>query len=86
MGATLGSENSQERACRNPENRFDVYGALWMLCNRWHSGQDSLGYLILSRLSVMDYKPGLSVQRGRFESEEQRQYYRFFYKKLRDRL
>lgn len=56
--------------------RFDLYGALWMFCNRYHSGQGSRGYRILSRLSLADYSPGLSVQSGRFESEEQRDIYR----------
>lgn len=56
--------------------RFDLYGALWMFCARWHSGQWSRGYRILSRLARADYKPGLSIQQGRFESEEQCRIYR----------
>ncbi len=56
--------------------RFDLYGALWALCVRWHSGQSSRGYRILSRLSRAGYSPGLSLQEGRFESEEQSYIYR----------
>jgi hypothetical protein len=55
--------------------RFDLYGALWLLCYRWHSGQGSRGYRILSRLMTAGYRPGLAVQRGRFESREQRDCY-----------
>ncbi len=82
----MEGEPIHRRTCKNPEKCLNVYGALWMLCNRWHSGQDSLGYRILSRLSIMGYKPGLSVQQGRFETDEQREYYRFFRKRLKDRL
>jgi len=56
--------------------RFDLYGALWAFCNRWHSGQGSRGYRILSRLSRAGYNPGLGLQQGRFESEEQAAIYR----------
>ena len=57
-------------------SRFDLYGALWAFCSRWHSGQGSRGYRILSRLVKADYNPGLGLQQGRFESEEQRDIYR----------
>ena len=57
-------------------DRFDLYGALYLFCSRWHSGQGSRGYRILSRLSAAGYRPGLSVSNGRFESEEQRAIYR----------
>lgn len=57
-------------------NRFDLYGALYLFCSRWHGGQSSRGYRILSRLSSLGYRPGLSVQSNRFESEEQRRIYR----------
>ena len=57
-------------------SRFDLYGALWALCSRWHSGQASRGYRILSRLSRADYRPGLGLQQGRFESEQQAWMYR----------
>ena len=57
-------------------DRFDLYGALWAFCARWHSGQGSRGYRILSRLSLAGYSPGLGLQNGRFESEEQRDIYR----------
>ena len=61
-------------------DRFDLYGALYLLCSRWHSGQWSRGYRILSRLSVAGYRPGLSVQSNRFESAEQRDCYRRLYR------
>lgn len=67
-------------------DRFDLYGALWMLASRWHSGQGSRGYRILSRLSLAGYRPGLSVQQGRFESAEQRALYRELYRKYRNRM
>lgn len=63
-------------------NRFDLYGALWLLCSRHHSGQWSRGYRILSRLRAQ-YSPGLSLQSGRFESEEQRDLYRHLYREYR---
>ncbi len=58
------------------KERFDLYGALWALCSRWHTGQASRGYRILSRLSAADYSPGSGLQQGRFESEEQCAMYR----------
>ena len=57
-------------------DRFDRYGALYMLCARWHSGGASRGYRLLSRLAQRGYSPGLSVQRNQFESDAQRDYYR----------
>lgn len=57
-------------------DRFDLYGALWAFCSRWHSGMSSRGYRILSRLSAAGYSPGHGLQSGRFESEEQRAMYR----------
>jgi hypothetical protein len=57
-------------------NRFDLYGALWAFCSRWHGGQGSRGYRILSRLARAGYSPGLGLQQGRFESDEQRETYR----------
>lgn len=56
--------------------RFDLYGALWAFCSRWHSGQSSRGYRILSRLSIAGYSPGMGLQSGRFESDEQRDIHR----------
>lgn len=56
--------------------RFDLYGALWALCCRWHGGQCSRGYRILSRLARAGYRPGLGLQQGRFESCRQRRLYR----------
>ena len=67
-------------------DRFDLYGALYMLCSRWHSGQWSRGYRILSRLSIAGYRPGLSVQSGEFETEEQRKLYRHLYRKYKEVL
>lgn len=64
--------------------KFDLYGALYMLCSRWHSGQWSRGYRILGRLINKGYKPGLT-QCNSFESDAQRDYYRRYYK-LRDKL
>ena len=58
------------------EYRFDLYGALWALCSRWHSGQWSRGYRILSRLSIAGYRPGPGLQGGSFESDQQRWIYR----------
>jgi len=58
------------------ENRFDLYGALWAFCNRWHSGQSSRGYRILSRLVIADYHPGAHLQGGHFETGRQREIYR----------
>jgi hypothetical protein len=57
-------------------DRFDLYGALWAFCGRYHSGQWSRGYRILSRLSRAGYRPGIGLQQGRFETSEQREIYR----------
>jgi len=57
-------------------DRFDLYGALYMFCSRYHSGQWSRGYRILSRLISAGYHPGLSVTSNRFESNEQRAIYK----------
>jgi len=56
--------------------RFELYGALWAFCSRWHGGQSSRGYRILSRLTRAGYSPGIGLQAGRFESDEQRDIYR----------
>ncbi len=61
-------------------DRFDLYGALYLFCSRWHSGQASRGYRILSRLAIAGYRPGLSLQSNRFETEEQRAIYRRLWK------
>lgn len=66
--------------------RFDLYGALYLLCTRYHSGQWSRGYRILSRLSIAGYRPGLSIQSNRFESEDQRDIYRALWRKYRNSL
>lgn len=67
-------------------NRFDLYGALWLLCTRYHSGQWSRGYRILSRLVKAGYHPSLSLQSNRFESEEQRSIYRALWKSYRGKV
>lgn len=57
-------------------DRFDLYGALWLLCYRYHSGQGSRGYRILSRLTTAGYRPGWGLrEQGQFESDEQRAIY-----------
>jgi hypothetical protein len=56
--------------------RFDLYGALWLFCSRYHSGIWSRGYRILSRLVSAGYKPGLSIQNGRFETANQKRIYK----------
>lgn len=66
---------SDDQTC----NRFDKYGALYLLCTRWHSGQWSRGYRLLSRLHVKGYRPGLTIREGLgFESESQRAWYRHY--------
>lgn len=66
--------------------RFTLYGALYWLCVNWHSGQDSRGYRILSRLSRAGYSPGIGIQRGEFEDEEQRALYLMLARKYRHAL
>ncbi len=56
-------------------DKFTLYGALWAACARCHSGQGSRGYRILSLLGRVGYKPGLTLQRGEFEDEEQERLY-----------
>ncbi len=67
-------------------DRFDLYGALYLFCSRYHSGQWSRGYRILSRLKRAGYRPGLSVQSGRFESDEQKDVYDWLKRTYRDRI
>ena len=68
-------------------DRFDLYGALYLLCTRWHSGQWSRGYRILSRLDTAGYKPGLTISEGHsFESPEQRALYHDLGRKYRRAL
>ncbi len=67
-------------------NRFDLYGALWAFCNRYHSGQWSRGYRILSRLVNAQYRPGLGLQHGRFESDRQRWIYRDLVKNYKNKM
>ena len=57
--------------------RFDLYGALYLLCVRWHSGQWSRGYRMLGKLANAGYSPGATIRNGHgFESDEQRSMYR----------
>lgn len=64
-------------------DRFNLYGALWLFCSRYHSGQTSRGYRLLSRLSAAGYQPGLTLQRNRFETDEQRSIYRALWRGYR---
>ena len=68
------------------DDRFDLYGALYLLCSRWHSGQGSRGYRILSRLVTAGYQPGLSIRNGGFESDEQARLYLRLARKYRNKL
>ena len=64
--------------------RFDLYGALWLFCTRYHSGQWSRGSRILSRLTRAGYRPGLTIRDGHgFESDEQRIIYRALWRSYR---
>jgi hypothetical protein len=67
------------------KNRFDLYGALWLVCTRHHGGQSSRGYRILSRLARVGYEPGLTLQTNRFETLTQKWMYRRLLR-YRDRL
>lgn len=62
------------------DNRFDQYGALWLLCTHWHTGQWSRGYRILSKLVRIGYRPGRGLQEGTFETDQQRDYYHKYYR------
>ena len=66
--------------------RFDLFGALWAFCARHHSGQWSRGYRILSTLARHRYKPGLYLQKGLFESKEQRAIYRHLVQHYREKV
>jgi hypothetical protein len=67
-------------------DRFDLYGALYLSCSRYHSDQWSRGYRILSRLAIAGYRPGLSIQSNRFESDGQRWVYRHLVKTYKGRV
>jgi hypothetical protein len=56
-------------------DRITLYGAIWLFCYRYHSGQSSRGYRILSRLMRAGYRPGFTIQSGRFESDDQHDAY-----------
>jgi hypothetical protein len=66
--------------------RFDLYGAIYLFCARYHSGQWSRGYRLLCRLETAGYRPGIGIQSGRFESEEQRAIYRHLVRRYRTRV
>ena len=61
-------------------DKFNLHGALYLFCSRYHSGQSSRGYRILSRLSIVGYSPGLSLQSNKFETNEQRHIYQHLVK------
>jgi len=68
-------------------DRFDLYGALYLFCNRWHSGQWSRGYRMLGRLENAGYRPGLTIRNGHgFESEGQRDIYRQLVRNYRGKV
>ncbi len=64
-------------------DRFDICTAYYLFFAENHSGQDSYGYKKLSQLSRMKYNPGLSVQNGDFENENQREIYSSLKRKAR---
>jgi hypothetical protein len=65
--------------------RFDLYGALYLFLTQYHSGQWSRGYRLLCRLQRR-YKPGLTVQSGRFETPEMRWLYHYFVRHYKDKV
>jgi len=67
-------------------NRFDLYGALYVLCSLYHSGQSSRGYRILGRLSRAGYQPSPMLGENSFESEEQERIYRELVAVYQDKL
>lgn len=42
--------------------RFDVVAAYHLVASRWHSGQGSKGYAVLSRCVRLGYRPGLTAE------------------------
>jgi len=67
-------------------NRFDLYGALYVLCSLYHSGQSSRGYRILSRLDRGGYRPSPMLSENCFESEGQELLYHELVAKYHDKL
>ena len=67
-------------------NRFDLYGALYVLCSLYHSGQSSRGYRILSRLDRGGYRPSPFLSEDHFESVEQERIYRELVATYHDKL
>ena len=55
--------------------RFDLYGALYVFCADYHSGQDSRGYRILSKLDHAQCRPSPFLSSSSFESDEQAEIY-----------
>jgi hypothetical protein len=41
-------------------DRFLVCAAYWIVCSRWHGGQNSHAYKKLSHFARMRYEPGLA--------------------------
>jgi len=57
-------------------DKFDRYGALWLLCTLWNNGPGWRSDRILSRLSRKGYSPSDELQAGHFETDKQRYYFR----------
>lgn len=55
------------------DNRFDLYGALYVACAEYHSGQSSRGYRLLSKLTRAGYKPSPMLMNTDYEWESERQ-------------
>ena len=66
-------------------DRFDICGAYWLFYSRYHGGQNSHGYRKLSQLARMKYNPGVGLQFGKFETENQKQIYNQLVVKERSR-
>ena len=69
-------------------DRFDLYGALYLFCVRYHSGKWSRGYKLLCRLELAGYQPGLGLRERpvNFESENQREIYKKLVKYYRSKV
>lgn len=63
-------------------DRFDICAAWYVFCVEWHSGQNSFLYKKLSQLSRMKFKPGLGLQYGQLENENQQEIYDALTKKF----
>lgn len=56
-------------------DRFDIVEAHYVFCMRYHQGQWSERYARLCKISRY-FKPGLSVDQGRFSSDNAREIYK----------